>query len=301
MAGHDGGTFVMIGRPEILAVRSIESRDTRQNGGDGSAAPIDDDVRRSALEAIGRVTCGVVHDFNNLLCIIKGSVELLQSHDLSDESRQLLVDVSRAVDRGAELTDELLAFVRRPNPRSSDVDIASALSSIERLLARIAGPKVRLTIAHGPPHTLVSMHQSNLERVLFNVVANARDAMPAGGELTIATSRSDVLPPSPRAVPAPGQSSVNAGGYVLITVRDNGRGMDPRTTARAFEPFFTTKHKDQGTGVGLSTARSIVEQSNGHMWIESAIGVGTTVSVLVPITRTPETRRRSHSTRLGRR
>jgi len=203
--------------------------------------------------------------------------------------------VSRAVDRGAELTDELLAFVRRPNPRSHDVDIASALSSIERLLARIAGPKVRLTIAHGPTHTRVSMHQSNLERVLFNVVANARDAMPTGGELTIATSRSDVLPPSLR------QSSVNAGGYVLITVRDNGRGMDPRTTARAFEPFFTTKHKDQGTGMGLSTARSIVEQNNGHMWIESALGVGTTVSVLVPITRIPETRRRSHSTRLGRR
>lgn len=268
------------------------------SGDDRSAAPIDGDVRRSALEAIGRVTCGVVHDFNNLLCIIRGTIELLESRDLSEhQSRQMLVDMSHAVDRGAELTQELLAFVRRPTPRSRHVDIASALSAIERLLARIAGPKVHLTIAHGVTHTRVSMRQSDLERVLFNVVANARDAMPAGGELTIATTRSDVQ----QRRHGPRQSSGDDGGYVLVTIRDNGRGMDSRTMARAFEPFFTTKHTDRGTGVGLSTARSIVEQSNGQIWLESTIGVGTTVSILAPITRTPETARRSHSTRLGRR
>ena len=274
----------------IVAVRQVEGRQEATSWSRQQGMPIDEQV--PGLEALGRLTCAVVHDFNHLLFIIKGNVDLLLSRSVSDhERRKMVADLGRAADRGTELTRELLAFVRRPNPCSRHVDVNAALTSMKSLLARIVGRDVRVTITAGADLHRVSLDERDFERVLFNLAANARDAMPSGGELTITTAGVEIAGLTRPPVPVP----IRNGSYVQVTVRDNGCGMDPGTVTRAFEAFFTTKLGGQGAGLGLSTAQHIVERCNGHVWIESAVGAGTTVNILLPIAPPQRKRPRSSS------
>jgi PAS domain S-box-containing protein len=268
----------------IATIGEVEySPDGRPLGADG----VDQDVseRKSLeaqlrqsqkMEAVGLLAGGVAHDFNNLLTVIRGNADFLLGA-LPDASQAWAdaEEVRAAADRAAALTRQLLAFSRRQvlQPRVLEVD--DVVAGVEKLLRRVIGEDIRLGVRMeaGPAPVLIDPGQ--LEQVLLNLAVNARDAMQGGGALEIVTRRVDgaVLP---RRIAAPH-------GAVVIGVRDTGHGMDEATLARAFEPFFTTKEAGHGTGLGLATVFGIVEQSGGTVWLESTVGVGTSVMVALPV------------------
>ena len=235
------------------------------------------------LEAIGRLAGGIAHDFNNLLTVIKGNAELLEA-SVSEQSdpRRMLADIQRAALRGSELTRQLLAFGRRQKLRPSVVDVNVVLSSIESILQRVIGEDVRIQVRPGSDLPKVRVDSGQIEQVMLNLAVNARDAMPTGGELSVETSVLVLTEPL-RLREMPVVIAPNS--YVRLVVRDGGSGMDQDTRDRAFEPFFTTKECGKGTGLGLSTVYGIIKQSSGYVWIESEIGKGTTVNILLPAVR----------------
>jgi PAS domain S-box-containing protein len=229
------------------------------------------------LEAVGRLAGGVAHDFNNLLTAIIGQTSLLQAEvDPDDPRAESLADIRSAADRGATLTRQLLAFSRRQTLRFEIHDLNEIVRGVERLLRRLLGTdvEVRMDLTRDP--LLVRVDRGQLEQVIVNLAVNARDAMPRGGSLAIATRRAEA-----GAEAIPGRFA--ARGAALLQVTDTGHGMDEATRARAFEPFFTTKEVGKGTGLGLSTVFGIVEQSEGEIVLESTPGEGTTVQVYFPM------------------
>jgi signal transduction histidine kinase/CheY-like chemotaxis protein len=218
------------------------------------------------LETVGLLAGGVAHDFNNLLTIVRMNADRMQRRLAPGaDGRRELEMMLDAVSRGAALTRQLLLFSRRQVTRREKVSVNDVLSALETLLHRLVGEPVRLALeldlACGP----VEMDPSQLEQIIMNLAVNARDAMPDGGTLRIATRRLD-----------------DGDGGVAIQVVDSGQGMDAATRARAFEPFFTTKPPGQGSGLGLATVYGIAKQSGGSVAIESAIGRGTTIEVRLP-------------------
>ncbi|NKC33728.1 ATP-binding protein [Falsiroseomonas selenitidurans] len=232
------------------------------------------------MEVLGRLTGGVAHDFNNLLMTVLGNLGLARKRLGEAATPQILRHLDAATlgaERGAQLTQRLLAFARRQDLNPRAVDLARLLAGLTELLGRSAGPRVRLAIAAQPglPAAMVDPHA--LELALMNLVVNARDAMPEGGEIAI---RLDAPPPedTPPGLP-PG---LPPGRTLRIAVADTGLGMDAATLARAVEPFFSTKGPGQGTGLGLSMVHGLAHQSGGALHIASAPGAGTTCTLWLP-------------------
>ncbi|MCY0386905.1 response regulator [Robbsia sp. Bb-Pol-6] len=231
------------------------------------------------MEAIGQLTGGIAHDFNNLLASILGSFGLLQLRLKNGNATGLerYIEAGRAsAERAAALTHRLLAFARRqrldPKPTNANALIRSMLELIQRTL----GPQIAVTTALSPDSTWTLCDPPQLESALLNLCINARDAMPTGGALTIATF-STTLVENPEMHP-----DARAGTYVGIRVTDTGIGMSPEVLARAFEPFFTTKPVGSGTGLGLAMIYGFMQQSGGHVRMESEETMGTTVEVCLP-------------------
>ena len=231
------------------------------------------------MEALGQLTGGVAHDFNNLLQAVRSSLHMLEAGgDLRGaESRRALEVASQAVDRGATLTQHLLAFARRQRLAPAPVDLGAQVAGMATLMERTLGGAIRIRIdrdADVPP-ALVDPHQFDI--ALLNLAINARDAMPDGGTLTIAVTSLQV------GVACEGVSPTLApGGYVAVTVRDSGVGMPAHVLARACDPFFTTKPVGQGSGLGLSMVHGLTAQSGGGIRLESHPGLGTAVTLYLP-------------------
>jgi PAS domain S-box-containing protein len=230
------------------------------------------------MEAIGKLTGGVAHDFNNVLQVIRGNLELLQNQYKVDEwCGQRIGNALEALARGAKLASQLLAFGRRQPLQPSVVNLSRAVAAMDDMLRRTLGERVHLETMIGDDlwNTLVDAHQ--LENVILNLAINARDAMPRGGKLTLELANA-VL--DDRYVAA--LTDLSAGQYVMLAVTDTGAGMTQDIIDRAFEPFFTTKPEGSGTGLGLSMAYGFVKQSGGHIRIYSEVGHGTTIKVYLP-------------------
>jgi signal transduction histidine kinase/ActR/RegA family two-component response regulator len=230
------------------------------------------------LQAIGQLAGGVAHDFNNILTAISSYTEFLLA-DLARGSprRDDVVGIQEAAARAAALTQQLLAFGRKQVLQPTLIDVRELLDDTGRMLRRIIGEQINLSVVAGPILSPVLADRGQLSQVIVNLAVNARDAMPEGGRLTIEA----------RDAPLSAEYSdqhlgVTPGPYVLIAVSDTGQGMSPAVKARMFEPFFTTKPRGKGTGLGLSTVFGIVKQSGGHIFVYSEVGHGTTIKVYLP-------------------
>lgn len=229
------------------------------------------------MEAVGRLASGVAHDFNNLLTVITGFAEFVAA-SLPDKSEACddVAEIIKAADRAAALTQQLLAFSRQQVLHMAPVDVNELITGMIAMMRRLIGADIRVELALKPGLCPALADRGQVEQVLMNLVVNARDAMPRGGSIVIETADVE-LENSPFH-----EEQVAAGSYVMLAVTDTGAGMSRETQQRLFEPFFTTKKVGEGTGLGLSTSYGIVKQSNGHIWVYSELGVGTTVKVFLP-------------------
>src|SRR6185312_11066462 len=229
------------------------------------------------IEAIGQLTGGVAHDFNNLLTVVLCNVELLQRKKSFDQpdSAERLAAIRAAANRGATLTGHLLAFARRQPLQPKAVDLNAVVEGMRDLMDSALGSKVRLALQLAPDLSPAMVDQTQIELVILNLVINARDAMPDGGSVTIETRNQP-------ATETARKDGKEASRFVAIIVRDTGTGMTPEVKAKAFEPFFTTKAPGAGSGLGLSQVFGTARQSGGEVQIDTELGKGTAVCVLLP-------------------
>ena len=229
------------------------------------------------LEAMGQLTGGVAHDFNNLLTPILGSLDLLHRRQLGGPREQMLIEGAlQSADRAKTLVQRLLAFARRQPLSPTAVDIGKLVGGLENLLASTLGPHISLRIDIGKNLPPAKGDANQLEMALINLSVNARDAMPESGILEISARLDDVG--------AGQRPDLAPGGYVLLTMTDNGSGMDRETLTRSIEPFFSTKGIGKGTGLGLSMVHGLASQLGGSMTVMSEPGEGTTVAIWLPVT-----------------
>jgi signal transduction histidine kinase/ligand-binding sensor domain-containing protein/CheY-like chemotaxis protein len=237
----------------------------------------EEELRQSQkMEAVGRLAGGVAHDFNNLLTVIKGNAELaLADLESKDAVREEVEEIERAAERASSLTRQLLAFSRKQILKPQTLSLNEMVVDVGRMLRRTVGEDIELKIVLDPALGMVRADPGQIEQVVLNLVVNARDAMPRGGELIIETRNVD-------AESVRGLAEAEHMPYVAIVVQDNGTGMTPSVRDRVFEPFFTTKEQGRGTGLGLSTVYGSVKQSGGFVLVESELGKGSTFSVFLP-------------------
>jgi two-component system cell cycle sensor histidine kinase/response regulator CckA len=229
------------------------------------------------LEAVGRLAGGVAHDFNNLLTVVSGFTEqAIEQLDPASPVRGDLEEIRRTVNSAASLTRQLLMFSRKSIVRPTTLDIDDMVTHLDKMLRRVVGSDIALNVLAGTGAAHVRADASEMEQVLMNLVLNARDAMPAGGTLTIRTGIVTVDEPFARA------HQVKAGEFITIAVDDTGTGMTPDVQAQVFHPFFTTKGPAQGTGLGLATVHGIVRQAGGCIVLDSTPGHGTTFTIHLP-------------------
>ena len=230
------------------------------------------------MEAVGQLAGGIAHDFNNLLTAILSYCDLLlQEVRQGDPLRSDVEQIRQAGQRAAGLTRQLLAFSRRQVLQPKVLSLNSVVSDTDGMLRRLIGADIALDISYDPGLWYVLADPGQIEQVLVNLVVNARDAMPQGGRLAITTANRELTTDSPAR-----PNGMRAGSYVALEVSDTGIGIDPANHARIFEPFFTTKEPGKGTGLGLSTVYGIVQQSGGHVTVDSATGRGATFAVYLP-------------------
>jgi len=230
------------------------------------------------MEAIGRLAGGIAHDFNNILGIINACVELLRTRiESGSAQQQYLANMRQAVDRGASLTRQLLAFSRKSTVQPQVLDLNQRLNEVSRMLKPLMGDDVEIVIAPRSETIVVEIDPGQLDQIVLNLAVNSRDAMPHGGRfiLETATVRADD-------VFTQIHSPMGAGKYAMLAVSDNGCGMDQSTVSQIFEPFFTTKEVGKGTGLGLATVYGIVQQAGGHIWVYSEPGRGTSFKIYLP-------------------
>ncbi len=241
---------------------------------------LEEQLRRSQkLEAIGRLAGGVAHDFNNILMSIMGSADLLMMQlERDDPARAEASEVKHAVQRGAAITRQLLALSRRQTARPRLVVLDEIVAGMETMLRRLIGPEIDFDIVRAPEPVTVVADPAHVEQVVLNLVINARDAMPAGGQLIVRVEEIDLVDDSNLLSHVEG----HAGRYARLTVSDTGTGIDEATRARLFEPFFTTKEHGKGTGLGLSIVYGIVRQGGGYVTVASEPGRGATFMVYLP-------------------
>ena len=236
-------------------------------------------VQSQKMQAIGQLAGGVAHDFNNLLTAISGHCDLLLlRHDQGDPDYSDLVQINQNANRAAALVGQLLAFSRKQTLRPEELDLRDTMSDLTHLLNRLVGEKVRLSLSHDPVLKPIRADKRQLEQVLMNLVVNARDAMPDGGEIEIETECVTLKEPLER-----DRVTVPVGEYVCLRVIDAGMGIPADKLQKVFEPFYTTKRTGEGTGLGLSTAYGIVKQTGGFIFVDSTLGEGTCFSIMFPV------------------
>jgi two-component system, cell cycle sensor histidine kinase and response regulator CckA len=279
---HKGGTWLVmqsIGRQlpaeGFESVLVVNSRDVT------AQKHLEAQLRQAQkLEAIGQLAGGVAHDFNNLLLVITGHSALLaQDKALKGPSKNSVIEILRAAEQAAGLTQQLLAFSRQQLLTPKLVDLNSVVSETRSLLRRLIGEDVHLVTELQRRLRPVKVDPSQLQQVILNLAVNARDAMPQGGTLTLKTRN--------LALESPPQTDPLTPGQVLLEVIDTGCGMTPEVQARIFEPFFTTKPEGKGTGLGLAVAHGIIQQSGGRIQVRSHPGAGTAVSIYLPAAKGP--------------
>ncbi|QVQ28447.1 PAS domain-containing sensor histidine kinase [Achromobacter deleyi] len=233
------------------------------------------------MEAIGRLTGGVAHDFNNFLTAIRFSAEFLKrSPDLPASLMRYVAITIETTERAAQLTRQLLAYAKKQPLQPHVFDVRESLSSLRQLFEASIGSSIALTYELGPGDCTIFADPGQLESALLNLVINARDAMPAGGKLTISARHVD------RAPSVSGASSLH-GPHVALSVQDTGLGIAQDMVAHVFEPFFSTKAKHENSGLGLSQVQGFVRQSGGDVEVQSAVGQGTTFTLYLPAAETP--------------
>jgi PAS domain S-box-containing protein len=275
---HDGGARELEivghrpageGSPRLV----LHARDVTER------ARVDAHLRESQkMDALNRLAAGIAHDFNNVLTIVQGAASMLQRRLRDAETgREEVTEILAAAERAASLTRQLLLFSRRGVEEPRVVDVRLACADVERMLRRLVGVDVELSLSLAERPARVRIDPSQLEQVVLNLAVNARDAMPQGGRLVIAAEPLDV---DARVDSIDGP--IPPGAYVRLSVVDAGVGVDPALVSRIFEPFFTTKPEGRGTGLGLSTVRSIVHRAGGYVQVESTPGDGARFSVWLP-------------------
>ena len=265
------------GRPAVLAM-AIDITERKRAA--AALEKLEGQLRQSQkMEAIGQLAGGVAHDFNNLLGVIIGYSELLL-RDLAAGSpgARRMTEIRNAADRAAGLTRQLLAFSRRQVLQPRVLDLNAVVSEAREMLARVISENVAIITVLAPGLGRVRADPGQIHQVILNFAVNARDAMPAGGTLTLETRNVDL----DRAA-AGRHAGLAPGRYVALLVGDTGHGMPPEILEHLFEPFFTTKEQGHGTGLGLATVYGVVTQSGGHVEVESAVGRGTTFKVYLPL------------------
>ena len=240
---------------------------------------LEDQLRHSQkLEAVGQLAGGVAHDFNNLLMLIQAHNEHLREHLAADDpARKDALQIENAVTRAASLTAQLLTFSRKNVLRPKILDLNLVLGDVGKMLHRLIGENIEVNIVPAASPVRVKADPGQMEQVILNLAVNARDAMPAGGRLTITASEVELDENDSR-----NHEGAPAGKYVMLSVSDTGSGMDTETQAHIFEPFFTTKAPGKGTGLGLATVYGVVKQRDGWIWVDSKPGRGTTFQIYLP-------------------
>ncbi|WP_201315930.1 PAS domain-containing sensor histidine kinase [Dyella sp. EPa41] len=229
------------------------------------------------MEAVGQLTGGIAHDFNNMLTSIIGALDIVSMRVNDELVAKVAGAATEAAGRAAALTQRLLAFSRRQSLDPTPVDVNALIQSMHMLLNQTLGERIDIHVDLAEPLDRAQVDISQLESAILNLCINARDAMPDGGKLRIATSYAASTPFLRKGTEA------NPGGYVVVEVADSGVGMEPAIKERVFEPFFTTKPIGQGTGLGLSMIYGFVQQSNGYIDLQSVPGSGTTISLYLPV------------------
>jgi signal transduction histidine kinase/ActR/RegA family two-component response regulator len=230
------------------------------------------------LEAVGRLAGGVAHDFNNVLTVMSGYLQLALNNKKTEQAvARDLLEVQKAVNHASSLTKQLLAFSRQQVLRPEVLELNECITSLLQILRRVISEDIEITTRLAPELGSVLIDRTQLEQVIMNLAVNARDAMPEGGSLSFETRNVSLDCKYCEGLPdcAPGN-------YSVLTIRDTGAGMEPQTMAHIFEPFFTTKDPGKGTGLGLSTVYGIVKQTGGFIDVKSKVGAGTTFSVYFP-------------------
>ncbi|WP_170413420.1 ATP-binding protein [Ruegeria atlantica] len=241
-------------------------------------------VQGQKMQAVGQLAGGVAHDFNNLLTAISGHCDLLLlRHDQNDPNYGDLVQINQNANRAAALVSQLLAFSRKQTLQPEVLDLRDTISDLIHLLNRLVGEKIRLTLSHDPVLKPVRADKRQLEQVFMNLVVNARDAMPEGGEVRIETEVVSLTEPFRR-----DRATVQPGEYVTVKVIDSGMGIPADKLQKVFEPFYTTKRTGEGTGLGLSTVYGIVKQTGGFIFVDSVQGTGTEFTVFLPVSTAPQ-------------
>ncbi len=231
------------------------------------------------MEAIGRLAGGVAHDFNNLLMIIRGCAELLDIHKVQPERVSAYIkQINDATSIAASVVQQLMAFSRKQVPERSALDCNAILRDLRKMLPRLLGEDIQIGFHPGQALNRISADRAQIEQIILNLAVNARDAMPNGGKLVISTENAYL---NATQIESPGVQ-LPAGSYVLLSVSDTGTGMDAEVQSHIFEPFFTTKERGKGTGLGLATVYGIVKESNGHVTVDSTVGMGTTFKIYFP-------------------
>ena len=231
------------------------------------------------MEAVGRLAGGVAHDFNNVLTAIFGYADLLlDGLRADDRCRDDVEEIKRAANRAAALTRQLLAFSRKQVMQPRRLSLNEAIDSIRKLLAKLIGDDIVLDVEMDPDLGYVLADPGQLEQVLMNLAANARDAMPEGGRLTMRTANVDLGPDDIAGLPG-----IQPGRFVLLVVSDTGHGIPDDVRPHVFEPFFTTKAQGEGTGLGLATVYGIVKQSGGWIYLDETPGPGASFRIYLPI------------------